>query len=155
MFAFAGSIFRALALGAFVVFLAHSGYWTLFRVTSCIRRAAPLAGEDTLAIRRRTFGSAYVRAIEQIRRRIPRDGEYLLVRDVTEGGGVFWVRFELAPRRARFIGDWNELPDARTLRRELPPGFRQVVIAHTVPRPPILMDREAFLRALDRSHGGP
>jgi len=156
MLSFAGSTFRALALGAFAIFLAHSGYWTLFRVSNCMRQAAPLFNEDTLAIRRRTLGPSYVRAIERLRREIPRDGEYLLVRDVTEGdgGGAYWVRFELAPRRARFLGDWTALPDGRTLRRKLPPRPRQVIIAFTEPRPPLLMDREDFLRALDRSHGG-
>ena len=155
MFSFAGSTFRALALAAFAVFVAHSSFWTLLRVSNCLRQAAPLVNEDYQAIRRRTLGTSYVRAVEQLRRAIPRDGEYLLVRDVTEGdgGGVYWLRFELAPRRARFLGVLSALPDADTLRRTLPPGPRQVVIAFTEPRPPILMDREDFLRALDRPHG--
>jgi hypothetical protein len=157
MLSFAGSTFRALALGVFALFLVHSGYLTASRAAAGIAQAASLAGEDSRAIRRRTLGPSYVRAIERLRRAIPRDGEYLLVRDVTEGdgGGAYWIRFELAPRRARFLGDWTGLPDGRTLRRELPPGPCQVIIAFTEPRPPVLMDREDFLRALDRSHGGP
>jgi hypothetical protein len=153
---FAGSAFRALALGAFALFLVHSGCLTGLQAAGTITRAAALADEDLAAVRRRMLGPSYVRAIERLRRDIPRDGEYLLVRDVTEGdgGGAYWVRYELAPRRARFLGDWNRLPDGRTLRRRLPPGPRLVVIAFTEPRPPVLMDRDDLLSALDRAHGG-
>ena len=156
MWSFAGSAFRALALGVFAIFLIHSGFSAVLRSSRCLDRAAAVAGEDSFAVRRRELGVSYVRAIEVLRRAIPRDGEYLLVRGASEGegGGAYWVRFELAPRRARFLGGWTELPDARTLRRKLPPGPRLVVVAYSEPRPPLLMDREDFLRALDRSHGG-
>jgi hypothetical protein len=153
---FAGSAFRALALGVFALFLLHSGAATALRVHQWVGQAASLAGEDSLAVRRHVLGISYVRAIERLRRAIPRDGEYLLVRGKTEGegGGSYWVRFELAPRRARFLGGWSELPDGETLRRRLPPGPRWVIIAFSEPRAPVLMEREDFLRALDRSHGG-
>lgn len=155
MSSFAGSAFRALALGVFALFLLHSGAATALRVYQWVTQTASLANEDSLAVRRHTLGISYVRAIERLRRAIPRDGEYLLVRGKTEGegGGSYWVRFELAPRRARFLGGWSELPDGETLRRRLPPG-RWVIIAFSEPRPPVLMEREDFLRALDRSHGG-
>lgn len=155
MASFAGSAFRALALAVFALFLIDSGASTVWHSWRGIAQAAALAGEDTSAIRRRLLGSRYLRAIEQLRRAIPRDGEYLLVGGGTEKhGGALWVRFELAPRRARFLGRWTELPVGRDLRRTLPPGPRWVVIAFSEPRPPILMDRQGFLLALDRSHGG-
>ncbi|HEV8578358.1 MAG TPA: hypothetical protein VGX68_04690 [Thermoanaerobaculia bacterium] len=156
MSSFAGSAFRALALGVFALFLAHSGAATAERVYGWLSQTSALAGQDSLAVRRHILGITYVRAIERLRRTIPRDGEYLLVRGSTEGegGGAYWVRFELAPRRARFLGGWNELPDGETLRRRLPSGSRWVIIAYSEPRAPVLMEREEFLRALDRSHDG-
>jgi|SRR6185295_8735682 len=156
MSSFAGSAFRALALGAFALFLVHSGFLTVFRVSEGMSQAAAVAGEDSLAVRRRELGSSYVLAIERLRRVIPRDGEYLLVRDVTEGdgGGAYWIRYELAPRRARFVGDLDQLIDGRPPRPKLPAGPRQVVIAFTAPRPPVVMDREELSRSPGRSHGG-
>jgi hypothetical protein len=149
----AGSAFRALALGAFALFLLHSGVLTGWRCAQWIGQAVSLAGEDHAAVRRWMLGPTYVRGIERIRRTIPRAGAYLLVRGGTvwEGSGYF-VGFELAPRRARYLGPLNELPDAETLRRSMPPGLRYVVIAYSEPRPPVLMEREDFLRAV-RSHG--
>lgn len=153
--AFFGSACRALALAAFALFLIHGASSTVVRSCRWMARTAPLADEDTSAIRRHLLGSRYLLAIERLRRAIPPDGEYLLVRGGTERqGGPLWVRFELAPRRARFLGPWTELPGGRDLRRKLPPGPRWVVIAFSEARPPILMDRQEFLRALDRSHGG-
>ena len=64
------------------------------------------------------------------------------------------MRFELAPRRARFLGLLRDLPDGETLRRRLPPGDSPVVVAFLEGRPPVLLDRESFLRELDRLHGG-
>lgn len=155
MSSFAGSAFRALALGALALFLVQSGASTVLRSAQWIGQAASLAGHDHAAVRRWVRGGPYVKSIERIRRAIPRQGEYLLVRGGTEWeGGAYWVRFELAPRRARFLGVWGELAAERKPRRELPPGPRWVVIAFSEPRPPVLMRREEFLRALDRAHGG-
>ena len=155
MSSFIGSAFRALALGALALFLVHSGVLTVLRAAKSIGQAAPLVVADHLAIRSAELGPAYVRGIARIRRAIPRDGEYLLVRDGTVWeGNAYWARFELAPRRARYLGPWTELPDAATLRREMPPGPRYVVIAAGAPRSPLLMEREEFLREVERSHGG-
>ncbi len=155
MSSFVGAAFRALALAAFAFFLVHSGSSTVSRSWRWMAQAASLADDEPPAIRRRLLGSRYVLAIERLRRAIPRDGEYLLVGGGTEKqGGALWVRFELAPRRARFLGRWTELPAGRALSRRLPPGPRWVVIAFSESRPPVLMDRQEFLRALDRSHGG-
>lgn len=156
MASFVGSACRALALAAFALFLVHSGSLTVSRSWRWLAQASSFAGEETPAIRRHLLGASYLLAIERLRQAIPRDGEYLLVRGGTEWeGGQYWVRFELAPRRARFLGAWRDLPDGQILRRTLPPGPRWVVIAYSEPRPPVLMDRQELLLALDgRSHGG-
>src|SRR5262245_50639918 len=114
---FAGSTFRALALGVFALFLLHAGAATAARVYGWITQTSSLAGEDAFTIRRRMLGISYVRMVERLRRTIPRDGEYILVRGKgeNEGGGSYWVRFELAPRRARYLGPWEELPDAESV----------------------------------------
>jgi hypothetical protein len=144
-----------MALAVLALFLIHSGCLTAVRAWRWIGQAVSLADEDYSALRRRALGSAYVLAIERIRRAVPRDREYLLVAGGTEfQGGAFWLRYELAPRRARYVGRLPELSDSRTVRWRMPPGPRYVVIAFSEPRPPVLMDREEFLRSLDRPHDG-
>lgn len=154
--AFAGSVLRAVALGIFALFLVLAAPPAVSRSAKWVVQAASVAGDDLATARRRALGEPWVSAIAEIRRAVPRDGDYLLVNGGMEWeGGPYWVRFDLAPRRARFLGVWSELPDSATLRRSLPPGPRWVVIAFREPQPPILMAREDFLRALDdRSHGG-
>ncbi len=155
VFSSIGSACRALALAAFALFLVHSGIATVWRSGQWIGQAAALAGADHAAVRRWLYGDSYVRAIARIRRAIPEDGEYLLVREGTVWeGNAYWVRFELAPRRARYLGPWSELPGPAALRREMPPGPRFVVLAAGAPRPPQLMERAEFLRAVERSHAG-
>jgi len=152
---FAGSVFRALALGIFALFLVLAVPAAVSRSARWVVQAALVANEDLDAARRRSLGDPWVSAIAEIRRTIPREGEYLLVNGGMEWeGGPLWVRFDLAPRRARFLGPWSELPDSETLRRRLPPGPRWVIIAFREPQPPVLMNREEFLHVLGRSHGG-
>jgi hypothetical protein len=154
---FAGPVFRAVALGVFALHFALAIPAMVRWTVRWVGWAVPVAGEDPLAARRRCLTAPYAFAIERIRRTIPRDGEYLLVNGGTvREGGPLWVRFELAPRRARFLGRMAELPEADTLRRTLPPGPRWVVIAFRETKPPILMEREEFLRAREASssHGG-
>jgi len=152
---FAGSVLRAVALGVFALSIAFAIPPAFSRTIRWVGQASAVAGDDLATVRRRYLGADWVSAIDGIRRAIPRDGEYLLVNGGTAwGGGPYWVRFDLAPRRARFLGLWSELPAAGTLRRRLPQGPRYVVIAFREPQPPILLEREEFLRVLDRSHGG-
>lgn len=153
MRAFADAVLRVLALGAFFWFLVSALPQTFRYARYRIVLAASTLGEDPALERRRILGERWVRAIDGIRRTIPADGEYLLVNGGKDWeAGPYWVRFELAPRRARFLGRLTELPDGSTLRGSLPPG-RYVVIAYREPLPPRLMEREVFLRALDRRHG--
>lgn len=155
VFAFAGSVFRALAWGLFALFLAASLVQAAVHVVRRAGYAVMRLAEPPLAARQRLLGEPYAEAIERIRRAVPAGGEYLLVNGGTEPeGGPYWVRFELAPRRARFLGLVGELPDGETLRLRLPPGDCPVVVAFREGRPPVLLDRESFLRELDHLHGG-
>jgi hypothetical protein len=58
------------------------------------------------------------------------------------------VRFELAPRRARYLGEWRELPDLGTLAGRLEGGSPWVVAAFQDGEPPHLYDHAAFLEAV-------
>jgi len=153
---FAGSVLRAVALAVLALYFALAIPPTLFRCVRWTRQALAVAGEDPLAERRRFLTPPYVDRIETIRRTIPRNGEYLLVDGGTElEGGAYWVRFELAPRRARYVGRLSELPAAGIVRQRMPRGPRWLVISFRDPVPPILLEREDFLRRLQAlSDGG-
>ncbi|MEO6324674.1 MAG: hypothetical protein ABIT01_16860, partial [Thermoanaerobaculia bacterium] len=60
--------------------------------------------ESPLEARRRVFGTAYADAVESIRRAIPSGGEYLLAERSREPGQPNWIRYDLAPRRALYVG---------------------------------------------------
>jgi hypothetical protein len=156
VFAFAGSVLRAAALAVFALYFVLAIPPALLRSVRWTRQALAVAGEDPLAERRRFLTPPYVDAIETIRRTIPRGGEYLLVDGGTElEGGAYWVRFELAPRRARYVGRLSELPAAGVLRRTMPRGPRWLVMSFRDPVPPILMERDEFLRRFQAlSDGG-
>jgi hypothetical protein len=140
---------RSLAAGIFLLFLATAVPPAIQQSGGRVLWGASLAGEDPQAARRRFLGEPWARAIDEIRQVIPPDGEYLLAS--AEGAeDTYWIRFELAPRRALFLGRWSRLPAGALL----PPGPRWVVVAFEEPRPPLLLTREEFLRRVDRSRGG-
>jgi hypothetical protein len=110
-------------------------------------QAAAQAGEGSAGAWRRVQGKDYTEAIERIRRTIPRGGEYLLVNGAAEWqGAAYWVRFDLAPRRARYLGLLSELAGGNGLAERLAAGPEWVVVAFPDRQPPLLIDREAFLR---------
>jgi hypothetical protein len=112
-----------------------------------IVQAVSLAGEDSHQARRRFLGPAYVAAVEEIRRAIPPGGEYLLVDGGFERqGATLFLRYELAPRRARFAGRLAEV------KNPLPPGPRWVVVAYPH-RPAVLVDRADFPRWVEGAVG--
>jgi len=151
MLSFAGFVFRALTLGLFVLFFLAALPQAAVHVAERTGEAIRQWNEPPAAARRRVLGEPCAAAIERIRRAVPRDGEYLLVDGAPPWeGGTYWVRFELAPRRARFLGPWSELAS----RRRRPPDGSLVVIAFGDGVPPLMMDRESFLRELDKVHGG-
>ncbi len=139
------------ALFVLALHLAVAVPFALARSAKRLLAAARHFDETPGEARQRTFGAAYVAAIEEARRAIPEDGVYLLVdAQEREEGAPFWVRFDLAPRRALFLGKLSELPPPATLRPRLPARARVVVLATGGRRPPEILDRAAFLRSLER-----
>lgn len=155
MLPFAGAVFRALTLALFAVsllvglalgthnsgqrFLGTVSYW----------------GEDSAASRRRVMGDAWVEAIATLRRTIPRDGEYFLVNGGgPRGGGHYFVRYDLAPRRARYLGFERNLVDPAKVAAAMPPGPRWVVVSSPGAKPPVFFTRDEFLRRLEEASRG-
>jgi hypothetical protein len=127
-------------LALFAAGLTASLIWSAAKSARRIEKAFLYAGESTLQERSREFGTPYARRVEEIRRAIPRDGAYALVDgDSAELGGALWVRFDLEPRRAVFLGLRKDLPGAGELRRRIPPGVRWVVVGYAE-APPQFMD---------------
>jgi hypothetical protein len=150
---FAGSVFRAVALGLLGLFLVTSIPPAAVHTGTRVVQAVLQAGEGAAGAWRRVQGEDYVAAIERIRRTIPRDGEYLIVNGAAEWqGGPYWVRFDLAPRRARDLGLLSEMAGRHlpgdALAERLAAGPRWVVVAFPDRQPPLLIEREAFLRQL-------
>jgi hypothetical protein len=144
----AGSVLRALILtllaASLLVALPPAGT----RVRLRIAEAASRLGEDSRQARRRVLGAAWVAAEEEIRRAVPPDGEYLLVDAGEERqGATLFLRYQLAPRRARFAGRLSEVADLSRWAASLPAGPRWVVVA-APRRPPVLVDRAALPRWL-------
>jgi hypothetical protein len=103
-----------IGLVALAVFLCVHVPQTLWRSSRRLKLAWDHRAEDPMVARRRVLGAAYVDGIEGIRRAIAPDGEYFLLRgDDPEREADLWVRYDLAPRRARFLGE------AARLRKEL------------------------------------
>lgn len=135
-----------IALSLFGLLLAVSLAWSAGRSVRRIWWAFAFAGETPLEERSRHFGPQYAQAIEEIRRTIPRDEVYALVdADRAEEGSVLWVRFDLAPRRAIYLGFLHDLREPRTVRQRLIREARWIIVA-SVRRPPVLYERQEFLR---------
>lgn len=106
-----------------LVALPHAGGRGVVRTGRAFLRAE----ESPLEERRRMFGAAYADGIEAIRRQIPEDGAYLLVDGSPEDEGTtYWVRFDLAPRRAVEGGTLQALQNGRT---KVPPDLQWIVVA--------------------------
>jgi len=155
--AFAGSVLRAAALVLLAVSLLAALPLAALRVARRLSEVVPLAGEDSRGAHVRTLGAAAADALDSIRRTIPPGGDYLLLDGGEEWqGSTYWVRFELAPRRARYVGRLSEMSGASTrdLRQTLsqPGGPRWVVVAFPHD-PALLLDRGELLRRMDAKHG--
>ena len=145
----ARSLFRAsvLALFAIALLVAIPQAWRNAR--GRIVLAASHLGEDSRQARRRVLGARWVDAEAEIRRAIPPDGEYLLVDGGEERqGATLFLRYQLAPRRARFAGRLSEAASAANL----PAGPRWVVVAYPG-KPPVLVGRAEFPRWLKGTLG--
>ncbi|HXO29898.1 MAG TPA: hypothetical protein VOA80_21295 [Thermoanaerobaculia bacterium] len=144
---------RRLALAAFLLSLIAGLPLTAVRTLRRVGRATLSLGEDARGARVRLLGAATVAALDSIRHAIPEDGEYLLV----DGGEelqaeAYWVRFELAPRRAVFLGRLSEMERAPRLSWKLPPAARGVVVAYPGGPSRLLSGRE-FLELLEAKRG--
>ncbi len=136
------------ALALFGLLLAVSLAYSSVRAARRIWRAAVHVGENPLEERSRQLNPQYAQEIEEIRRTIPRHGVYALVdADPVAEGSVFWVRFDLAPRRAVYLGSLQELHSPRVVRERLIREARWVIVA-SVRQPPVLYERREFLQQL-------
>ncbi|HEV7509902.1 MAG TPA: hypothetical protein VGS07_33830 [Thermoanaerobaculia bacterium] len=156
MLTFAGSVFRAVALALLAVSLLAAVPLTVLRTGRRILEVVQLAGENARSAHARVLGAAAADALDSIRRTIPPGGDYLLLDGGSEWqGATYWVRFELAPRRPRYVGRLSEMPGSfQQLRQTLsqPTGPRWVVVAFPHD-PAVLLDRGELLRRLDANHG--
>lgn len=134
------------ALALFGLLLAVSLSLASARSVRRIWKAAIYAGETPIEERSRSFDPAYVQAIEEIRRTIPLHGTYALVdADPAERGNVFWVRFDLVPRRAVYLGTLRDLRSPRIVRERMIREARWVIVA-SPHEPPVLYDRRELLQ---------
>ncbi len=120
-----------------------------------LRLPGRTAGESLEAARARLFGGEYARAVELIRRQVPVEQAYGLVAgDSAQGGGVLWVRYDLAPRRAVYLGELARLTraGAEGARAALGDDVQTVVVAYAG-RAPRFYRRDDFLHRLDRYLG--
>jgi len=140
-----------LALALFCLHLAASALWMLRLSAGSALLAVRTYGETLEAKQARLFGPAYTGAVAAIRRTIPENAPYLLVDAGADSGAIFWVRFDLAPRRAILVGKLDDLRRFERLKKHLPTGVPWVVIAHPTPdRPPVVLDRFRFLQEFAR-----
>jgi hypothetical protein len=143
----AGSVLRALALALFAAALVLAVPEAAEIAGKRIVLAVSRLGEDSHQARRRFLGPDYVAAVDEIRRVIPPGGEYLLADGGTERqGAAVFLRYELAPRRARFVGRLRDVRDPAQWASKFPPGSpgpRWVVVAYPG-KPAALVDRADF-----------
>ncbi len=137
---------RLLALALLGVYFALNAPRTASIARYLLSLPRQVAGESTAAACARLFGTPYCQAIDQLRRALPVDRPYLLVAGDSPGtGAIYWVRYDLAPRRAVYLGQLNHLTAAAwdRLDRLLPADFQQVVIACSQ-APASVLDRRTF-----------
>lgn len=145
------SILSTLALALFAVYLAYSVFEAMRSSVWTVCLLYDLRGQSTAEERALVYGAEYVRAIAEIRRKIPRDGAYVLISAVPENEGApLWVKFELAPRRAVYLGELASLQPVERLRNRVPRAARWVVIAYGGYRPPVLIERFRFMQEWKR-----
>jgi hypothetical protein len=148
-----GSLLRVLVLALFAVSLLVALEQAARRSWVRIVQAVSHLGEDSRQARRRTLGAPWVDAEAEIRHAVPKDGDYLMVDGGEERqGATLFLRYQLAPRRARFAGRLSEVADPPHWAASLPDGARWVVVAYP-DRPPVLVGRADFPRWLKGTLG--
>ncbi|MFL6261595.1 MAG: hypothetical protein ACJ76Y_18015 [Thermoanaerobaculia bacterium] len=128
-------------------------------VVSMVYRSGLLLGEagrwarlDPAEARRRTFGPAYVDAVEAIRRDLPDNAWYLLFppREPDETGWALWVRHDLAPRRPILIHSRGGRGLRTAHGAAVPQRVRWAVLPGEAGVPVLLTREEALARLRDR-----
>ena len=148
------SVVARIALGLFAVYLAVSVSHAAYDTARNGRLAYILRGEKPVEERARCYGPGYTERIEAIRRTIPLDGAYILLNaNPGEEGGPLWVKFDLAPRRAVYLGNLEDLGSIERMKRRMPRAARWVVIADGPYSPPVLIERYKFVRAREKKKG--
>lgn len=148
---FKSSLLPRLAMALLAAHVAIGVPMALARSVRRLAEHAPHVGEDPLEARRRHFGAAWVDGIEEIRRRIPEDGAYVLVdAQPVEQGAHYWARHDLAPRRALYLGRAGELPVSRRLRDSIPRRIRWAVVVTAADQPPRLLPVRELIAEADR-----
>jgi len=152
----AGFLLRVLVLALFAASLLVALQQAAKRSWTRIAWAGSHLGEGSRQARRRVLGARWVAAEEEIARAIPAGGEYLLVDGGEERqGATLFLRYQLAPRRARFAGRLSEVAEVTDPGRwaaSLPGDARWVVVAY--PRkPPVLVGRPDLPHWLEETIG--
>jgi hypothetical protein len=143
------------AAGLFGLFLVAAVPQAVQRAAGMLRYAGRLGGESPSTARARFSGDAYVHAIDEIRGALPIDRPYVLVEaGRPQDGGVYWVRWDLAPRRAVYLGQLAELADAVRSRRRFIASPRQVVVSYGPGQPPRLVEWDRFVEEVTAAGRG-
>lgn|ERR1700674_1578589 len=149
----AGALLRRLALASFLLSLLADLPPMAVRALRRVGRAALELGEDARGARVRLMGAATVAAFDSLRQAIPADGDYLLVDGGEEDqAAAYWVRFELAPRRAVFVGRLREMEGTPQPVWKLPAASRWVVVANPA-GPPRLLTPQELVELVETKHG--
>jgi hypothetical protein len=148
-------VLDGLALTLFAAFLVVAVPQAVMRAAGMLNLAQYARGESAEAGRIRLEGEPYVRGIDAIRAAVPADEPYLLVEGgrLTDGD-TYWVRYDLAPRRAILLGRLADMAGAGPAIRRLGSRLRHVVVAYGHGAPPRLYDRFEFVEELDRRAAG-
>lgn len=138
---FGGSLLARRVVGGCACLVMCAGLPGTFRgVRSGVEDLWAYRSESQRAMEGRVKGGEYVAGIEAIRRAIPEDGSYLLLKRDVAPGLQNLVRYDLAPRRAWFLGSIAES------RRVLEVGWRPgapdaAVVTRGLRERPVIEDR--------------
>ena len=131
---------RALAVvvvATVAAYLAVAVPWALHDAWLRLRVALGTAGMPVGELRPAAFGADYAAAIEKIRRVIGRREPYV-VDEAIGHGSIFWVRYDLLPRRA--IAGRTRSPLSLPGRDCWVAQVRWQVVGNGLRRPPLLLE---------------
>ena len=140
---------RLLGLAALAFFVTAAVRPAVSGACARLRAARVHRGETAVEARRRCFGPAFVDGVDRLRATLGPDEPYYLVEGGDpNAGGALWVRYELAPHRAIFLGRFSRLAASGRLRRQVATNIHRVAVALGPGRSPIDWQRFELLAAL-------